>query len=113
VLLLVISVRPVLSNTRYGSNLWCVGSSIVTITAAASLSRRRLGVDRQPNGKLWEQESILNHGGSCVVGPLGEFIAEPVREKKGIVYAELGRQELVESRMDFDAVGSYSTPDIL
>jgi predicted amidohydrolase len=55
----------------------------------------------------------LNHGGSCVVGPLGEFIAEPVREKKGIVYAELGRQELVESRMDFDAVGSYSTPDIL
>jgi hypothetical protein len=55
----------------------------------------------------------LNHGGSCVVGPLGEFITEPVREKKGIVYAELGRQELVESRMDFDAVGSYSRPDIL
>jgi hypothetical protein len=29
------------------------------------------------------------------------------------VYAELGRQELIESKMDFDAVGSYSRPDIL
>jgi predicted amidohydrolase len=69
--------------------------------------------DRQPDGKVWEQESILNHGGSCVVGPLGEFIAEPVWDEEEIVYAELGRQELIESRMDFDAVGSYSRPDIL
>jgi hypothetical protein len=41
------------------------------------------------------------------------MIAEPVWDKEGIVYAELGRAELMESRMDFDAVGSYARPDIL
>jgi predicted amidohydrolase len=69
--------------------------------------------DRQPDGSQWAPESILNHGGSCVVGPLGTMIAEPVWDKEGIVYAELGRAELMESRMDFDAVGSYARPDIL
>jgi hypothetical protein len=48
-----------------------------------------------------------------VVGPLGEFVSEPVWDREGIVYAELGSGELIESRMDFDAVGSYSRPDIL
>jgi nitrilase len=69
--------------------------------------------DRQPDGSKWQPESILNHGGTCVVGPLGEFVSEPVWDREGIVYAELGSGELIESRMDFDAVGSYSRPDIL
>jgi predicted amidohydrolase len=69
--------------------------------------------DRQADGSKWTPDAILNHGGSCVVGPLGTMIAEPVWDKEGIVYAELNRAELMESRMDFDAVGSYSRPDIL
>ncbi|KAF2034214.1 carbon-nitrogen hydrolase [Setomelanomma holmii] len=68
--------------------------------------------DRQPDGSLWTPDAILSHGGSCVVGPLGTFIAEPVWDKTGIVYADLSKDELIESRMDFDPVGSYSRPDI-
>lgn len=67
------------------------------------------------------------------MGPMGTFIegAEPVWDKEQIVYAELNRDDLVEARvsycqsstgknvfsdkvqMDFDAVGSFSRPDIL
>ncbi|ORY15438.1 putative nitrilase [Clohesyomyces aquaticus] len=68
--------------------------------------------DRQPDGSPWVPDAILNHGGSCIVGPLGTLIAEPVWDKEEIVYAELNRDDLVESRMDFDAMGSYSRPDI-
>ncbi|KAJ9498188.1 Nitrilase [Exophiala xenobiotica] len=68
--------------------------------------------DRQPDGSAWTPEAILSHGGSCIVGPLGTFIAEPVLDQEAIVYGELSRGDLVEARMDFDAVGSYSRPDV-
>ncbi|OCK74950.1 putative nitrilase [Lepidopterella palustris CBS 459.81] len=68
--------------------------------------------DRQPDGSAWTPDSILSHGGSCIVGPLGTFLAEPVWDKEEIVYAELFRDMLIESRMDFDPVGSYARPDI-
>ncbi|KAF2710744.1 putative nitrilase [Pleomassaria siparia CBS 279.74] len=70
--------------------------------------------DRQPDGSPWIPDAILNRGGSCIVGPLGTFVegAEPVWDKEQIVYAELNLDDLIEARMDFDAVGSFSRPDI-
>ncbi|PSS10860.1 hypothetical protein M430DRAFT_69306 [Amorphotheca resinae ATCC 22711] len=68
--------------------------------------------DRNPEGLPWAKDDILNHGRSCIVGPLGEFIVEPLVDKEGILYATLNLTELAESRMDFDPVGSYSRPDI-
>ncbi|KAF2734894.1 putative nitrilase [Polyplosphaeria fusca] len=68
--------------------------------------------DRQADGSQWAPDSILSHGGSCIVGPLGTFLADPVWDEEAIVYAELKHEELVESRMDFDSVGSYARPDI-
>ncbi|KAF1985606.1 carbon-nitrogen hydrolase, partial [Aulographum hederae CBS 113979] len=68
--------------------------------------------DKQPDGSPWTPDAVLSHGGSCVVGPLGTFLAEPVWDREEIVYAELKMDDLVESRMDFDPVGSYSRPDI-
>ncbi len=56
--------------------------------------------DRQPDGSDWTRDAILSHGGSCIVGPLGTFLAEPVWDKEEIVYAELFRSELIESRVN-------------
>lgn len=55
--------------------------------------------DRQPDGEKWTPESILNHGGSCVVSPMGEFLAAPLWDKDGIVYADLDRSQLIGSRV--------------
>ncbi|KAH7392852.1 putative nitrilase [Pyrenochaeta sp. MPI-SDFR-AT-0127] len=68
--------------------------------------------DRQPDGSQWGPDAVLSHGGSCVVGPLGTFLVDPVWDKEEIIYAELNRESLIESRMDFDVVGSYARPDI-
>ncbi|KDN69806.1 putative carbon-nitrogen hydrolase [Colletotrichum sublineola] len=68
--------------------------------------------DRRPDGGQWEPDDIVNHGGSCIVGPLGTFLAEPVWDKETIVYADLRMADMTESRLDFDPVGSYSRPDI-
>ncbi|KAI8300840.1 Bifunctional nitrilase/nitrile hydratase NIT4 [Colletotrichum sp. SAR11_240] len=68
--------------------------------------------DRRPDGGQWEPEDIVNHGGSCIVGPLGTMLAEPVWDKEEIVYADLRMADITESRLDFDPVGSYSRPDV-
>ncbi|KAJ5518761.1 nitrilase [Penicillium expansum] len=79
--------------------------------------------DRKPDGSRWETGDILSRGGSCVVGPLGTFISEPVWDKEKMILATLKKSDIVESRyfgltavrpaqMDFDPVGSYSRPDI-
>lgn len=55
--------------------------------------------DRQSDGSKWLPESILSHGGSCVVGPLGTFVAKPVWDRAEIVYADLCMEDLVEGRV--------------
>ncbi|WP_277621519.1 carbon-nitrogen hydrolase family protein [Indiicoccus explosivorum] len=54
----------------------------------------------------------LCRGGSCIAGPLGDWVAEPVYGEEKIMYAELDMDKIAESRFDFDAVGHYSRPDI-
>ncbi|KAI0011807.1 carbon-nitrogen hydrolase [Xylariaceae sp. FL0662B] len=68
--------------------------------------------DRKPDGSKWEPNDVVNHGGSFVVGPLGVPLTEPVWDKEEIIYADLKTSEITESRLDFDAVGSYSRPDV-
>lgn len=55
---------------------------------------------------------VMSRGGSCIVGPLGNFIKEPVYGKEEILYAELNRNDIIEAQYDFDPVGHYSRPDI-
>jgi predicted amidohydrolase len=59
--------------------------------------------DHQPDGSPWTPDAVLSHGGSCVVGPLGNFLAEPIWDQEAIVYAELNKNNLVESRVRLPA----------
>ena len=68
---------------------------------------------------LLEQEEIgrLNdtvcRGGSCIIDPYGHCVTEPVWDKEAIVYADLDMDKVPMSRMEFDATGHYTRPDIL
>ncbi|MDQ0184411.1 carbon-nitrogen hydrolase family protein [Cytobacillus kochii] len=57
-------------------------------------------------------ENELTSGGSCIVNPLGEFIAEPVYGEEKIIYADINLDQIAESKFDFDVVGHYARPDI-
>ncbi|MFT4038728.1 MAG: carbon-nitrogen hydrolase family protein [Thermomicrobiales bacterium] len=52
-------------------------------------------------------------GGSAIIGPLGEYLAGPLWDAPGILYAEIDPGALAEARFDFDACGHYSRPDLL
>ncbi|WP_281541397.1 carbon-nitrogen hydrolase family protein [Maribacter aestuarii] len=55
---------------------------------------------------------ILANGGSCIAGPDGEWLIEPVINKEGLIYQELDFNRVYEERQNFDPVGHYSRPDV-
>jgi predicted amidohydrolase len=57
-------------------------------------------------------DALLVRGGSCIIGPDGEFIIEPVFNKETIVTATLEPLPLEAERMTLDVAGHYSRPDI-
>ncbi|ANU12152.1 nitrilase [Planococcus antarcticus DSM 14505] len=54
----------------------------------------------------------MSRGGSCIAGPLGELIVEPVYGEETILYAELDLDRITESQFDFDVSGHYARPDV-
>jgi len=57
--------------------------------------------------------AIVCRGGSCVIDPYGHAVGETIWDREGIIYADLDMQKVPASRMEFDACGHYSRPDVL
>lgn len=55
---------------------------------------------------------VLANGGSCICGPDGEWILEPVLQKEGIITQTINFNRVLEERQNFDPVGHYSRPDV-
>lgn len=63
--------------------------------------------------ELARLHEIVCRGGSCVVDPYGHYVTEPVWDREAILYADLDMNKVPASRMEFDACGHYSRPDVL
>lgn len=57
-------------------------------------------------------EPVLADGGSCIVGPDGEWLVEPVTGIETILYADLDPARVREERQNFDPAGHYARPDV-
>ncbi len=63
--------------------------------------------------KIFEKApKVLANGGSCIAGPDGEWILEPVLNEEGNFYHTLDFNRVLEERQNFDPVGHYSRPDV-
>ena len=58
------------------------------------------------------EEEWINPGDSVVVAPGGEIIAGPMRQEKGILYADIDAKLATLAKRDLDVTGHYSRPDI-
>lgn len=52
-------------------------------------------------------------GGSCVIDPYGHYVTQPVWDEETIIYANLDMNLPAACKMEHDAVGHYSRPDVL
>jgi nitrilase len=56
---------------------------------------------------------ILANGGSCISGPDGSWVVEPVLGEEQLILANLDHKRVREERQNFDPAGHYSRPDVL
>lgn len=62
--------------------------------------------------ELNSSPEIMSRGGSAIIDPNGDYLAGPLYDKAGILYADLDLSLIPRSRYDFDVVGHYSRPDV-
>lgn len=63
--------------------------------------------------ELWGgHDDWVSRGNTAIVGPDSELVAGPLRERDGIISAELDLSRLRSQRRQFDPVGHYARPDV-
>ena len=68
---------------------------------------------KKPDHLLDKPDHLLLRGGSCVIGPDGKYLLEPVMDKKGIIYFDLENLDRVlEEKMALDVTGHYKRGDV-
>jgi nitrilase len=66
-----------------------------------------------PLAGLLEDVEVVGRGGSAILAPDGSYLAGPLYDEEGILYAELDPARLDEERQRFDPAGHYHRPDVL
>jgi nitrilase len=57
-------------------------------------------------------DAVLMRGGSCIIGPLGQILADRVFDREAILTAEIDLREIARGKFDFDVTGHYARPDV-
>jgi nitrilase len=63
--------------------------------------------------ELADGDELVGRGGSAILAPDGSYLAGPLWDEEGILYAELDPMVLYEERQRFDPAGHYHRPDVL
>ena len=66
-----------------------------------------------PLSELLAGHDVIGRGGSAILAPDGSYLAGPLYDAEGILYAELEPGRLLEERQRFDPAGHYHRPDVL
>lgn len=81
------------------------------LSASALLRPEDLPEDLPVHEKLPAKESYFN-GGSCIAGPDGKWVVEPVVGREELIVADIDPSRVYEERQNFDPMGHYSRPEI-
>ena len=57
-------------------------------------------------------DHLLLNGGSCIVGPNGQYVMEPVWDQEGVFVSQIDLNKCFEERMALDVTGHYQRNDV-
>jgi len=57
-------------------------------------------------------ETLLQRGGSAIIGPDAMYVTEPVYDSRETIFAELDTDRVTEGHLLMDSDGHYSRPDV-
>jgi nitrilase len=61
---------------------------------------------------LADGPDLMDRGGSAILAPDGSYLAGPLWDEPGILYAQLDPDRLAADRQRFDPAGHYNRPDV-
>jgi nitrilase len=84
------------------------------VVSASGLMRKTDFPPDTPNLEaiLGKCPDMLANGGSCIAGPDGQWIVEPVVGKEKLIVAALDYKAVLMERQNFDPAGHYARPDV-
>src|SRR4051795_8407704 len=112
-------VEIYIASTADDSELWqatlvhIARESRCFVVAPSHFQRASSYPDNFPLRELLEDHDVVGRGGSAILGPDGSYLAGPLYDEQGILYAELEPERLFEERQRFDPAGHYHRPDVL
>jgi nitrilase len=62
---------------------------------------------------LADGDDLIDRGGSAILSPDGEYLAGPLWDEEGLLFADLEPAVLHAARQRFDPAGHYSRPELL
>jgi nitrilase len=83
------------------------------VVAPSHFQRAGSYPDGFPLARVLEGRDVLGRGGSAILAPDGSYLAGPLYDEEGLIYAELDPARLLEERQRFDPAGHYHRPDVL
>jgi nitrilase len=83
------------------------------VVAPSHFQRATSYPDDFPLRELLEGVEILGRGGSAILAPDGSYLAGPLYDEEGVLYADLEPDRLYEERQRFDPAGHYHRPELL
>jgi nitrilase len=83
------------------------------VVAPSHFQRAASYPDDFPLRELLDGVDVLGRGGSAILAPDGSYLAGPLYDEEGVLYADLEPDRLFEERQRFDPAGHYHRPELL
>lgn len=83
------------------------------LSAGAILRESDIPASVPSRAAICSPDELLYDGGSCVAGPDGEWIVEPVVGREDLLIVDLDPAKVRQERQNFDPAGHYSRPELL
>lgn len=101
-------------NTRDITRFMALEGRSYVASASALLRPEDLPSDLPARDQLLAGgERFFTDGGSCVAGPDGCWVLEPVVGEEAVLFAEIDAEQVRRERQNFDPSGHYARPELL
>jgi nitrilase len=89
----------------------CEGRCFV-LSANQYVTKQMYPTDLACYHELEGQPEVMCRGGSAIIDPFGEYVAGPLYDQEGMLYATLDLRQIAQGHFDFDVTGHYHRPDV-
>lgn len=100
-------------NTRDITRFLALEGRSYVLSVSSLIREQDIPKDLPDRARFVNPGETLYDGGSCIAGPDGNWIVEPVVHREEIIIADLDEARVREERQNFDPAGHYSRPDVL